>query len=46
MERSQEGQQRSASSILRLHLVWWLSALGGLDPAKQLVNVLQADLCL
>jgi len=40
------GQQRSASTILRLWVVWWFRARGGLDPAKQLKNVLQANLYL
>ena len=39
-------QQRSVSSFLRLRLVWWMSAQGGLEPATQLKNVLQADLYL
>ena len=46
VEWSHPGQQKSVSSCLRLRLVWWMSAQGGLEPAEQLKNVLQADLYL
>ena len=46
VDRSNEGQQRSASSLLRPQLIQWLSTQWDLDPVKLLKNVFQANLYL
>ena len=43
---SNEGQQRSASSLLRPQWIRWLSTQWDLDPVKLLKNVFQANLYL
>ena len=42
---SPEGQKRSTSSSLRFQLIWWLSAWGGWNSAKQLKKMPWTNLC-